>query len=88
MHRAACLLSAALTLAGCAAPDGLRPGPDCGAAGLQDLVGSDVTALDGLNRQGPTRILHPGDPVTEDFSPQRLNVFVDPQGRISRLSCG
>ena len=73
--------------------DGSPPGaaPDlfsCGAADLTSLIGGPVTALPETGGWGALRIIHPGDAVTEDFSTARLNVEVDAQDRILRLSCG
>ena len=73
--------------------DGSPPGaaPDlssCGAAQLTSLIGGPVTALPETGGWGTLRIIHPGDAVTEDFSTARLNVEVDAQDRILRLSCG
>lgn len=53
----------------------------------QVLVGQNVGAIT-LPPGLPKRIISPGDPVTEDFSADRLNIFVDPKGWIARISCG
>jgi hypothetical protein len=34
------------------------------------------------------RLIRPGDAVTEDFSPTRLNIDLDAAGRILRAWCG
>jgi hypothetical protein len=60
----------------------------CGAADLMPLVGGPVSALPATGGWGALRIIHPGDAVTEDFSETRLNVEVDGQETILRLSCG
>ena len=82
--RLACIL--ALALSGCVpAPTGM-PGPDaCGAPGLQGLVGKDVAAV---TVPPGTRVIYPGTPVTEDYSPTRLNLDVDGSGRITGVWCG
>ncbi|MDH5748730.1 MAG: I78 family peptidase inhibitor [Rhodospirillales bacterium] len=36
----------------------------------------------------PLRILPPGSMATMDFSPNRLNVYLDDQGRITKIRCG
>ena len=74
---------------GSVSPPGAAPGlASCGAAGLLPLVGGPVAALPDSGGWGALRIIHPGDAVTEDFSEMRLNVEVDAQDRILRLSCG
>ncbi len=65
-----------------AAPD------DCGAIGLQDLVGRPEAVLAGLRFGQPLRILHPGQAVTMEYSAARLTIEIDAPGRIARLSCG
>lgn len=37
-----------------------------------------------LNR----REIGPGQVVTFDYQPQRLNIFLDPKGWITRVACG
>jgi hypothetical protein len=60
----------------------------CGAGDLQVLVGGPVTALPQTGGWRTVRIINPGDAVTQDFSETRLNVEVDGEERIVRLSCG
>ena len=70
-------------------PPGAAPDlASCGAAELTSLIGGPVTALPDSGGWGALRIIHPGDAVTADFSETRLNVEVDAQNRILRLSCG
>jgi hypothetical protein len=72
-----------LALSACMA----APPPDrCGASALMALVGSPLP----LSFTPPpgTRIIRPGDAVTEDFSEQRLNVYLDSQGTVVDLTCG
>ncbi len=35
----------------------------------------------------PVRILNPGDVTTMDFSPERINLILDDEGRISEVAC-
>ncbi|GGO35942.1 hypothetical protein GCM10010991_29060 [Gemmobacter aquaticus] len=51
-------------------------------------VGQPVAALDEQYLPSTIRILRPGTPVTEDFSPSRLNVDVDAAGTITGFHCG
>ncbi len=77
-----------------AAPAETAPAPDasaddCGAAGRQDWVGrarADLPAApDGAN----WRVYETGQPVTQDFRPDRLNIEIDPDSQtVVRLSCG
>ena len=74
---------------GSVSPPGASPDlASCGADALAALVGGPVAALPDAGGWGTLRIIHPGDAVTEDFSETRLNVEVDAQDRIIRLSCG
>ncbi|WP_158275559.1 I78 family peptidase inhibitor [Maritimibacter sp. 55A14] len=75
----------AATLAGCgeAAP----ANDPCGAAHFAGLVGTSATAFEppeGLR----VRIVGPGDMVTMDHDPARLNLRTDRQGLIQSLDCG
>jgi hypothetical protein len=84
---------AALTLSACEMPPP-APAPDpglegnCGAAEIQGMVGQRVSALGGMSFPGPVRVIRPGDVVTMDFLPSRLNVELDRRERIIRLFCG
>jgi len=61
---------------------------DCGAAGLQALVGTSVGALDPATLPEPRRIIFPGQAVTMDFSADRLNVEIGTDDRVTRVYCG
>ena len=84
-----------LLLAACAAaPPRPAPSPPaadqgtCGAAERQRLVGAPATALERELILGQVRVIRPGDAVTMDFSPQRINFEIDAMGRIARIYCG
>lgn len=62
------------------------PGDACGATARQALVGQPVRLA--LDLPPGVRIIRPGDAVTEDFSETRLNVFLDSQDIVTRLTCG
>lgn len=62
----------------------LPPG-QCGAASIQQHVGYPVELL---RFPEGTRIIMPGDAVTEEFNDARLNVNVEPTGLITRIWCG
>ena len=48
----------------------------------------NTALLQRLQQPGPKRILRPGQPMTMDQSGQRVNVVVDAQNRITRITCG
>ena len=60
----------------------------CGARPFEGLIGQPATALERLLIMQPIRILRPLDPVTEDYSAARLNIYIDGAERIGRLTCG
>lgn len=70
-----------------AAPQEATP-DSCGAAGLRGLVGQPESALAALRLPQATRIIHPGQPVTMDYSAARLNILIDSKGRVASLHCG
>jgi hypothetical protein len=87
----------ALALTACAAmePESPARSPEdaCGAARVADLVGrtrSDSLVEEVARRTGARRIrwIRPGDVVTMDYSPDRLNVHLDARDRIERFACG
>ena len=64
--------------------------PDsCGAAGLrQEFLGQDVSVLAAATFPAPVRIIRPGDMVTMDFNPNRLNFRLDESGHVVEITCG
>lgn len=84
-----------MMLAGCAAGTGRTAdrltgiAPDtCGATRLAGFKGLTVDELDEQYLPQVVRALRPGDPVTEDFNPARLNVDLDANGTMTRFWCG
>lgn len=72
---------APLVTSGGTAPD------TCGKDGYASLVGASLAATtfpSNLN----ARIIGPDEAVTLDFQPDRLNIFTDTSGLITRISCG
>ncbi len=72
-------------------PDSLPPEPapnECGAGGMQDLVGKDKSVFAAMTFPIGTRIIEPGMAITEDYSPTRLNIDLGKDGRITRVWCG
>ena len=82
-----------LILAACTdLPDGpFSPvdAPDaCGASGLQSLVGQPEEVIYAITFVGPIRVIHPGQPVTEEYSATRANFMLNAKGRITSVTCG
>lgn len=91
-------------LAGCASspspeeaprPPGMQgPGEEtCDAASVQAHVGN--TFSDALERNlmaasqaRQVRVLRPGDSYSMDYRPDRLNIHLDEDGRVTELRCG
>jgi hypothetical protein len=91
---------AVLVLAGCAglggpsgAPGASAPPAHCDAAAAQFAVGQsfgpalerDVRARSGASI---VRWLSPGQAVTMEFNPARLNLTLDSRSRITKVACG
>jgi len=91
----------AMALAGCGAP--LKPLPsaqasetaanECGSGGLGRYVSQLATddtlaSIRAAIGHGRIRTIRPGDAVTMDFRPERLNIEIGGSGRIERFRCG
>lgn len=63
-------------------------GDACKASEYQQFRGQDATALERVLILKPVRVIRPGQPVTKDHWPARLNFQVDEVGRIARIYCG
>lgn len=90
---AICVLAGCFPLAGQSrmgpVDDMLPPQPDrCGLALLPDLRGAPMAQLADFRLIGPLRVLWPGQEITNEVNPARLNAEVDVAGRIQRLMCG
>ncbi len=69
-----------------------EPGP-CSAAGAAMALGQPFDqALGERARTGAgaelLRVIRPGDAVTMDFRPERLNLELDSEGRVAEARCG
>lgn len=83
------LLIPLVVLAACAADLPVDPSADaCGAEPLKNLLGQDMSTLAAMTFPDTTRFIGPGDAVTMDFSPRRLNFDLDEDGVILRIWCG
>lgn len=78
-----------LALAACVEPAPVpEPEPDlCNAAAMQGLVGQPASVLQTMMLRAGTRVINPGDPVTMDFRPDRMNVEIGANGRIEKIAC-
>ena len=85
-----------LTLAACGPvvvlptePDGGNGSSDsCGAAGLTEFLGQDASVIAATLFTNPIRVIRPGEMVTMEFNPNRINFEVDGEERIVRIYCG
>lgn len=64
--------------------------PDtCKAAGLQGLVGQPSGMARTVRAPGPMRIISPASVYDqEEYRSDRINLFIDDEGVIRRISCG
>lgn len=84
-------IAALLALTACTATEPPLPPmieDTCGANKYSDLIGQDATALEKVLLLGMVRVVRPGDFVTQDFRPERINFGIDAENRISDISCG
>jgi hypothetical protein len=59
----------------------------CGAARFRNLIGTPADRIDRSTLPPRTRIITPEMMVTQDFSPERLNIMVGTDGLVGSLSC-
>ena len=100
MIRTLAILAAGLTLTACATTAtttnpgaGFQPDPMpepelCAAEAYQVLVGQPVGGVHTDSLPRPHRVYGPGDMITEDYRPGRLNIVVGDDGVISEVKCG
>ncbi|HEX8380533.1 MAG TPA: I78 family peptidase inhibitor [Allosphingosinicella sp.] len=89
------VIIAALATAGCATvpPAEAGGGGGCDAAKAQKLIGREKTEKLGgealrLSGAKTLRWIAPGTIVTMDYREDRLNLRVDPAGRVVKVDCG
>lgn len=66
----------------------LPPVGSCGADALQALVGQPASVLETMRFGQVVRVIGPGMAVTMDYREDRLNIEVDADKIINRVSCG
>lgn len=89
-------LLASVLLAGCASEAQTPPAQfdgSCNAEAVQNLTGKRITselAEEARTKAGAQhlRVTTPNQPVTLDYNAQRLNIDIDDDDSIIRLSCG
>jgi hypothetical protein len=70
------------------------PEPDrCNAAAARTLIGrraADPLVAEAQRLTGARRVrsIRPGMMVTMDYSPDRLNIHIGPDGKVERFACG
>lgn len=91
-------LFAPLLLIACAQPEmdepeDLSAGEPCDPAIFADYIGRQATqelAAEMMSLAGAElmRWINPDSVVTMDFRPNRLNIYLDAEGKIERANCG
>ena len=61
---------------------------DCPAEAYQVLVGQQAGEIDRDSLPVPNRMYGPGDAVTMDYRPDRLNIVVRDEGTVVEVKCG
>ncbi len=74
-------------------PPRVEASGECGAARVQDRVGRDYSEALGQSIRDESgaaamRVIRPGEAVTLDYRPDRLNVRLDDDDVISEIGCG
>jgi hypothetical protein len=59
----------------------------CGASRFQHLIGTQASQIDQSTLPAGARIITPETIVTQDFRPDRLNIFTGTDGSVSSLQC-
>ncbi len=81
--------TACLLLLACTPVPPEPAGPDsCGADRYAALLGQPRDAVEAADFDQPVRVIAPGDAVTMDFSPNRINFALDAAGQVMRITCG
>src|SRR5262245_5598032 len=59
----------------------------CGASQWRQYVGRPVGDIDRSRLPPRARVIMPGQMVTMDFSAERLNIRVGPDGKVTEVGC-
>ncbi|MBU0724796.1 MAG: hypothetical protein KJ904_08585 [Alphaproteobacteria bacterium] len=76
----------ALLLSACQANHGSRSGDDGTTLPLKDEKDEPKQVSELIGK--PCRVIRPGDAMTRDYRPERVNIFVDAGNRIERITYG
>ncbi|MCZ0961813.1 I78 family peptidase inhibitor [Paracoccus benzoatiresistens] len=85
--RATLSILAATTLTACSGYSLTVAATSCDLSQHQQLVGMNIGEVY-LPPQLPRREISPGQVVTREYQPRRLNIFLDPKGWITSVTCG
>lgn len=95
MRHKVLLLCGLSVLAACGAPapivgvDGTIAVDECDARSQRGLVGRRLDDMAAVSAAAPkVRFINPGDAVTQDNQPDRLNVELDENRVVTRVYCG
>ncbi len=59
----------------------------CNANQYGALIGQDATALEDVLIMRQVRVIRPGQPVTMDFRPDRINFNIGADNQITSINC-
>ena len=85
--RAILSILAVTTAVACTGPALTVAATRCDLSQHQRLVGMNIGEVY-LPTQLDRREISPGQVVTQDYQPRRLNIFMDAKGWIARVTCG
>lgn len=59
----------------------------CGASHWRQYVGRPASEIDRSQLPARARVIMPGQMITMDFSAERLNIRVGPDGKVTEVGC-
>ena len=63
--------------------------PDlCDAETMQDAVGQLFAEVDTSGVKRVIRVIRPGEIVTQEYNPQRMNFYLDDTDKVTEVKCG
>ncbi|HTK01156.1 MAG TPA: I78 family peptidase inhibitor [Bordetella sp.] len=68
-------------------------GKGCDAQPVQNMIGTKLSSsvenqIKQASSSSKTRVLKPGEVMTMEYDPQRINLILDQQGALTALRCG
>ena len=60
----------------------------CSPYGYHDQIGQPRASVEAITFHQPVRIYGPGDAVTADHNPDRINFELDDKGIVAKIVCG